>query len=137
MVALGLVLLLVGLGGGALLTWMALQTPDTVALGAPGLQLTVAPVTVFAAGAVAMLLLWLGFRLMAAGTRRRPAPRAPRTQKRPARPSDGTDRRTSHITAPRRPHTRPSSRGRSASWTRPARPLTPSCDRGRCRARTS
>ena len=75
MVALGLVLLLVGLGGGALLTWMALQTPDTVALGAPGLQLTVAPVTVFAAGAVAMLLLWLGARLMAAGTRRRVAQR--------------------------------------------------------------
>ncbi len=75
MVALGLLLLLVGVGGGALLVWMSLQTPDTVALGAPGLQLTVMPVTVFAAGAIAMLLLWLGARLMAAGTRRRVAQR--------------------------------------------------------------
>ena len=109
MVALGLVLLLVGLGGGALLTWMALQTPDTVALGAPGLQLNVAPVTVFAAGAVAMLLLWLGARLMAAGTRRRVAQRrelrelknAPQPTRPPAEGAQGRPHTASGVTPDR------------------------------------
>ncbi|HOF63947.1 MAG TPA: hypothetical protein PLL54_06555 [Dermatophilaceae bacterium] len=100
MVALGLVLLLVGLGGGALLTWMALQTPDTVALGAPGLQLTVAPVTVFAAGAVAMLLLWLGFRLMAAGTRRRVAQRRELRELKNAPPAPRTAPTGGPVTSP-------------------------------------
>ena len=106
MVALGLVLLLVGLGGGALLTWMALQTPDTVALGAPGLQLTVAPVTVFAAGAGAMLLLWLGARLMAAGTRRRVAQRRELRELKNAPPAP--------TPTGERPHTVPPTAGGSA-----------------------
>ena len=100
MVALGLVLLLVGLGGGALLTWMALQTPDTVALGAPGLQLTVAPVTVFAAGAGAMLLLWLGARLMAAGTRRRVAQRRELRELKNAPPAPKPTGERPHTVAP-------------------------------------
>lgn len=74
-VAFGLILLLVGLGGGGWLAWLALQSETGVTLGATGLQLTVLPITLFAAGAVSMLLLWLGVRLMALGTKRRVARR--------------------------------------------------------------
>lgn len=75
MVAFGLILLLVGLGGGGWLAWLALQSETGVTLGSTGLQLTVLPITLLAAGALSMLLLWLGVRLMALGTKRRVARR--------------------------------------------------------------
>ncbi len=75
MVVFGLVLLLIGLGAGGWIGWLALQSDAGVTLGATGLQLTVLPITLFGAGAVSMLLLWLGWRVMAAGVRRRGARR--------------------------------------------------------------
>ncbi|HMT33634.1 MAG TPA: hypothetical protein PKC73_12170 [Dermatophilaceae bacterium] len=106
MVAVGLVLLLIGVGGGALFAWLALQSSERVGLGADGLlQLTVQPITVFIAGAVAMLLLWMGVRLMAAGAKRKAAQRrelrelkqstparTAEPQRPAARPNEPTDR---------------------------------------------
>jgi len=70
-VAFGLILLLIGVGAGGWLAWLALQSETGVTLGATGLQLTVLPITLFVAGAASMLLLWLGVRAIAAGARRR------------------------------------------------------------------
>lgn len=75
MVAFGLILLLIGVGAGGWLAWLALQSETGVTLGATGLQLTVLPITLFVAGAASMLLLWLGVRFMALGTKRRVARR--------------------------------------------------------------
>jgi hypothetical protein len=100
MVAVGLVLVLIGVGGGALFAWLALQTSDRVGLGADGLvQLTVQPITVFIAGAAAMLLLWMGARLMAAGAKRKAAQRRELRELKQAAPTRPTE--------PQRPATRP------------------------------
>ena len=56
MVAFGLILLLIGVGAGGWLAWLALQSETGVTLGATGLQLTVLPITLFVAGAASMLL---------------------------------------------------------------------------------
>ena len=90
MVAFGLILLLVGLGGGGWLAWLALQSQTGVTLGATGLQLTVLPITLFAAGALSMLLLWLGVRLVALGAKRRAARRKEMKQLRNAPASAGS-----------------------------------------------
>jgi len=74
-VAFGLILLLIGVGAGGWLAWLAVQSETGVTLGATGLQLTVLPITLFVAGAASMLLLWLGVRFMAIGTKRRVARR--------------------------------------------------------------
>lgn len=75
MVVFGLILLLIGLGGGGLLGWLALNSADGVTLEATGVHVTVLPITLFASGAISMLLLWLGVRIMAAGAKRRAARR--------------------------------------------------------------
>lgn len=75
MVVFGVIVLLVGLGGGAFLAWLALNTEGGLTLGMTGLQITVLPITLFAAGAVSMLLLWLGVRIIGVGARRRRAQR--------------------------------------------------------------
>ena len=54
MVAFGLILLLIGVGAGGWLAWLALQSETGVTLGATGLQLTVLPITLFVAGAASM-----------------------------------------------------------------------------------
>lgn len=71
MVAFGLILLLVGVGGGALVGWLASQNTGGVTLNAAGVSVTVLPITLFVSGAVAMLLLWLGAKVMGAGMRRK------------------------------------------------------------------
>jgi len=70
MLAIGLILILVAAGGGAYLGWLAVQSSTPVPLSGGGL-----PITLLAAGAVAVLLLWAGFRLVAVGFRRRRAQR--------------------------------------------------------------
>ncbi len=70
MVAVGLILLLLGVGGGGFLTWMSLQSTWMVRLGPDGFQMQVMPITLFAAGAATVLLIWFGIRLVIAGTRR-------------------------------------------------------------------
>lgn len=106
MVAFGLILLLVGLGAGGWLAWLALQSEAGVTLGATGFQLTVLPITLFVAGAVSMLLLWLGARLMALGTKRRVARRKELKQLRTT-PTASPARASSTVptpnTAPKRP----------------------------------
>lgn len=75
MVAFGLILALVGIGGGVLIAWLALQSQGGVTLQGAGMSVTVLPITLFTAGAGSMLLLWLGWRLIRLGTRRRRAQR--------------------------------------------------------------
>jgi hypothetical protein len=88
-VAFGLILLLIGVGAGGWLAWLALQSETGVTLGATGLQLTVLPITLFVAGAASMLLLWLGVRFMALGTKRRVARRKELKELRTAPPAPG------------------------------------------------
>jgi len=75
MLAIGLILILVAAGGGAYLGWLAVQSSTPVPLSGGGLSFGVLPITLLAAGAVAVLLLWAGFRLVAVGFRRRRAQR--------------------------------------------------------------
>lgn len=75
MVAFGVILLVVGLGGGALIGWLASQNTTGVTLGGAGLSVSVLPVTLFAAGAVSVALIWLGAGVMRAAARRRRARR--------------------------------------------------------------
>ncbi|HRW19878.1 MAG TPA: hypothetical protein P5181_13650 [Dermatophilaceae bacterium] len=76
MVAFGLILLLVGVGGGVLFSWLLLNNNNVLQLSVPGFQIGLLPITVFAAGALSVLLLWMGLRLTALGARRRAARRA-------------------------------------------------------------
>ncbi len=76
MVGFGIVLLIVGVGGGAALAWLLLQHNDLLTLTIPGYQIGVLPITIFVSGAVSMLLLWLGVRVTRHGLRRRRARRA-------------------------------------------------------------
>lgn len=73
MVAVGLVLMVLALGGAAFLGWMALQSQWLVTLGPAGFQIGVMPITLFAAGAGSVVLLWLGAKLTGAGAKRRAA----------------------------------------------------------------
>ena len=75
MLAIGLILIIVAAGGGAYLGWLAVQSSTTVSLSGGGLAFGVLPITLLTAGAVAVLLLWVGFRLVAAGFRRKRAQR--------------------------------------------------------------
>ena len=75
MLAIGLILILLALGGGAYLSWLALQTTTSVMLSGGGVSFALLPITLFAAGAVAMILLGVGTRLAAAGLRRKRAQR--------------------------------------------------------------
>ncbi len=98
MVAFGLILLLIGVGAGGWLAWLSLQSETGVTLGATGLQLTVLPITLFIAGAASMLLLWMGLRLMALGTKRKVAARRQLKELRSAStppPPSGTSNLTS------------------------------------------
>ena len=75
MLAIGLILILLALGGGAYLSWLALQTTTSVMLSGGGISFALLPITLFAAGAVAMILLGIGTRLAASGLRRKRAQR--------------------------------------------------------------
>lgn len=75
MVAFGVILLLVGLGAGVSIGWLAWQSTDGITLGGAGLSVTVLPVTLFAAGVGSLLLLWIGARVIGVGARRRRARR--------------------------------------------------------------
>ncbi|MGI8718265.1 MAG: hypothetical protein ACR2JN_10610 [Lapillicoccus sp.] len=75
MLALGLVLLLLGVGGGAFLVWTTLPSTSSVNLSGAGIALSVTPLVLLLSGVVALLLVWLGLRVTAAGARRRRATR--------------------------------------------------------------
>ncbi len=75
MLAIGLILLLLAVGGGGYLSWLALQTSTGVPLSGGGASFNVLPITLLVAGAAAVVLLWVGFRLTSAGFRRRRAQR--------------------------------------------------------------
>ena len=75
MVAFGLILALVGVAGGALVAWLALQSSTGITLQWGGMAVTVLPITLVAAGAAAIVLLWAGWRLFRIGSRRRRAER--------------------------------------------------------------
>jgi membrane protein implicated in regulation of membrane protease activity len=94
MLAIGLILIIVAAGGGAYLTWLSLQSTTTIPLSGAGLSFGVLPITLLAAGAVAVLLLWAGFRLVAAGFRRRRAERRELRELRSSGGSTGTIRST-------------------------------------------
>lgn len=75
MLAVGLILIVLAAGGGAYVAWLALQSSAGVTLAGGGASFVVLPIALFFAGALAMLLLWLGLRLAARGFRRKRAQR--------------------------------------------------------------
>ena len=75
MVALGVVLAVVGVGGGALVAWLALQSSTGITLQGAGMAVTVLPITLFASGVAAAVLIWVGWRVFLIGRRRRRAER--------------------------------------------------------------
>lgn len=90
MLAFGIILILVALGGGGYLGFLASRqttTDVTIGTAATGLQLSMLPVTLFAAGAASVLLLWVGFKLTGMGFRRK---RAARRELRDLRAGGGT-----------------------------------------------
>lgn len=95
MLAIGLILLLLAVGGGGYLSWLALQTSTGVPLSGGGASFNVLPITLLAAGAAAVVLLWVGFRLTSAGFRRR---RAQRRELKELREAGATTAATSTVT---------------------------------------
>ncbi len=75
MVALGLLLILIALALGSLAVWLAARSTTGVLLEGAGLSVTVLPLTLLACGAAVLVVLWLGWRLIVAGSRRRRAER--------------------------------------------------------------
>lgn len=76
MLALGIILVIVAIGGGGFVGYLSTQSSQTVTIGGTtGITLGVLPITLFAAGAASVLLLWLGFRLSALGFRHKRAQR--------------------------------------------------------------
>ena len=100
MLAIGLILILLALGGGAYLSWLALQTTTSVMLSGGGVSFALLPITLFAAGAVAMVLLGIGTRLAASGLRRK---RAQRRELKELRQTGGSTTPTPTATASGRP----------------------------------
>lgn len=92
MLAIGLILILLAVGGGGYLSWLALQTSTGVPLSGGGASFNVLPITLLAAGAAAVLLLAVGFRLTSAGFRRK---RAQRRELKELREAGGTTAATS------------------------------------------
>ncbi|MGV1010425.1 MAG: hypothetical protein ACOYBY_17800 [Dermatophilaceae bacterium] len=64
-----------GVGGGALVAWLALQNSTGVTLQGAGVSVAVLPITLFCTGALAVVLLWVGWRVLVIGVRRRRAQR--------------------------------------------------------------
>lgn len=77
MLAIGIILILVAVGGGGYLGYLAAQTSSDVVVGSTSttIALSMLPVTLFGSGAVSVIVLWLGWRLTAAGFRRMRAQR--------------------------------------------------------------
>ena len=96
MLAIGLILILLAVGGGAYLSWLALQTTTSVMLSGGGVSFALLPITLFAAGAVAMILLGIGTRLAASGLRRK---RAQRRELKELRQTGGSTTPTATATA--------------------------------------
>ena len=131
MLALGLILVIVAAGGGAYLGWLASHSSTSVTLSGGGLSFAVLPITLLAAGAAAMLLLWLGFRLVGIGFRRRRAQRQELKALRESgattsRPSDRAVGRETRVTE--RETGRPSTTERGATQTRATPPERPTRD---------
>lgn len=86
MILLGLILVIGAVGAGTLLFLGAASLTDTVTIPVLGGSIQLPPLALFLAGAGAMLLLWLGWALVRAGTRR--SVRARREAKENARLAD-------------------------------------------------
>lgn len=71
MLVIGIILVVVGLGGGALLGYLAAQSTQVVTVSAAGVSVGLLPLTLVVAGAAVVLLVWLGARLGAVGARRK------------------------------------------------------------------
>lgn len=102
MVAFGLILALVGVGGGALVAWLALQSSTGITLQGAGMAVTVLPITLFVAGVAAAVLLWGGWRMFVVGRRRR---RAEREEIRQLRTTSAEAQRSQTSTEPYSPGT--------------------------------
>jgi uncharacterized membrane protein len=74
--------------------YLASQSTSGVTVGGTGLTLTILPITLFAAGALSMLLLWLGWKVTGSGVRRRSAQRKEMKQLRATTPPQSPERPT-------------------------------------------
>lgn len=70
MVLLGVLLVAVALGGGALLFYGTSSLDDTITIPLLGGNIELPPLALFIAGIVSTLLLWIGWSLLRAGARR-------------------------------------------------------------------
>jgi len=68
--AFGLIILAIAAGGGAVLAWAASSSSAATTVTILGVQATFQPLHFFLAGIAMTLLLWLGFKLALAGSRR-------------------------------------------------------------------
>lgn len=77
MLAIGIILILVAVGGGGYLGYLASQTSSDVVIGSTStaIALSMLPLTLFGAGAASVVLLWLGWKLTGVGFRRTRAQR--------------------------------------------------------------
>lgn len=75
MLALGLIVIAAAAALGGFAAWAASSSTTTTTMSMLGADLALSPLHFFGAGAAAVLLLWLGFRLTVAGTKRRAAQR--------------------------------------------------------------
>ena len=70
MILFGILLVAIALGGGALLFLGTSSLDDTIKISMLGGSIELPPVALFVAGAVSMLLLWLGWAFLRAGVKR-------------------------------------------------------------------
>lgn len=92
MILLGILLVAIALGGGTLLFIGASSLDDTITIPLLGGSIELPPVALLLAGALAMLLLWLGWALLRGGARR--SARLRREAKENARLAEEQRRRT-------------------------------------------
>lgn len=70
MILLGILLVAIALGGGALLFVGTSGLESTITIPVLGASINLPPLALFLAGAVAVLLLWMGWALLRGGVRR-------------------------------------------------------------------
>jgi membrane protein implicated in regulation of membrane protease activity len=70
MILLGILLVAIALGGGALLFVGTSGLESTITVPVLGASVNLPPLALFVAGAVAVLLLWMGWALLRGGARR-------------------------------------------------------------------
>lgn len=75
MLAIGLIVIATAAALGGFSAWAASSSTTITTMSVLGADLILSPLHFFGAGAAAVLLLWLGFRLTVAGTKRKAAQR--------------------------------------------------------------